>query len=57
MLRKDVGSMPDEKARAKNKTARVTPGGFKGQSRLILFSISEQMQQEYEHVDEVKIER
>ena len=53
MLRKDAESMPDEKARAKNKTARITTGGFKGQSRLILFSISEQMQQEYEHVDEV----
>ncbi len=57
MLRKDVESMPDEKARAKNKTARVTPGGYKGHSRLILFAITKKMQQEYEHVDEVKIER
>ena len=55
MLRKDVESMPDEKARAKNKTARVAPGGLKGQVRLMLFSIAEQMQHEDEHVDEVQI--
>jgi len=33
-LRQAFGSMPDEKARAKNKTARVAPGGLEGHVRL-----------------------
>ena len=49
--------MPDEKARAKNKTARVTPGGFRSRVGLRLFTIAEQMEQEDEHIDEVQIER
>ena len=47
--------MPDGSARAKNKTARVAPGGFKSRIGLGLFAIAEQMQHEDEHVDKVQI--